>query len=80
MKNLPRIFQLINTDNDYAGLYVCAEPVENMSDDEVVSEIENAYNKADELESDDVVETAEEILEQYKIYRIYAESVTTDVI
>ena len=78
MKNLPRIFQLINADRDYAGLYVCNN--KKMSNDEVVSEIENAYNKADELESDDVVEAAEEILVAFNIYRVFAESVTTDVI
>lgn len=78
MKTFPRIFQLLNCDNEPAGLYIADVSVEEMNDDEIVEAIENAY--ANNRDSEEVIEDAEKELEQLNIYRVFAVEANTDVI
>lgn len=70
MKTFPRIFQLLNCDNEPSGLYIANVSVEEMNDDEIVEAIENAY--ANNRDSEEVIEDAEKELEQLNIYRVFA--------
>jgi hypothetical protein len=78
MKTYPRLFQLLNCDNEPAGLYIADVSVEEMNDDEIVEAIENAY--ANNRDSEEVIEDAEKELEQLNIYRVFAVEANTDVI
>lgn len=77
---MKRIFQLISTDSDSAGLYAVDED-NNMSNDEITSTIKDAFDTASIEEEDDIIEGAEKILLKYGIFRVFCEAeVYTDKI
>ena len=79
MNKYPRLFQLLNCDNDYGALFICFDSVEKISNSEVVNAIEKALE--DCADEDNPIDAAEEILEKINIERIFvSETATTSVI
>jgi len=69
-----KIIQLVNCDGDHAGLYTTER-----TDEDVDSDFQGAFHHAKEISEEnedvDVHETADEYLEEKKIFRILADEV-----
>jgi len=87
MNKHPRLFQLLNCDDECSALFICFDSPEEISDKEVVEAIENAYKEAERISEaekgegcDDIHGNAELVLEKKNIERTFASEVFTNVI
>ena len=71
-----KLFQLLNSDNDFGGLYK-VDDSNPLTNDEIADAIKNAFDEADKnyKDGDDITEKAEEILKIKGIVRVFVEEV-----